>query len=64
MAGIEIMAAEAEELHEEGEEEQLLEMNANISVAFCALAELYLTDLWSVYMPQIKRLCSCFLTLP
>ena len=45
-AGIELMAIEAEELHEEGDLEALADLNANISTAFCSLAELYLTDLW------------------
>jgi hypothetical protein len=56
-AGIELMAAEAEELHGEGDLEQLAAINESISTAFCSLAELYLTDLWS--SPSLLHLFHC-----
>ena len=57
--GIELMAAEAEALHEDGDEEQLAELNGHISAAFCSLAELYLTDLWCAPTHAACRLTPC-----
>ena len=44
--GIDILAGLTEELREEGDMEGLYDAQQNISIAFTALAELYLTDLW------------------
>lgn len=48
--GIELLAVELDEISQMSTQEDIQELQDQIAAAFCSLAEVYLTDLWFVWM--------------